>query len=291
MVAEAIDMVVSDEIAALQSSGQIENPGWERAFGNIADEVARRDGASEVSSRALTFPAVSTETKDRDLVVAALESEVEQLRTLVQALKFHTEENAQLRRVCVDQAEQIADLRAACSVSDRPRAVPPRHRWRTEPPRPDEVTECQWWWNKSSDGMPHVLQLDRDLGSGLIFDAGESTSGACPSPFDPLDWPGEWAPCMTPDNVTARVSRIAEAGKRLVMSHVGKVKTLRAQLALETAALELACSVDVHAQITVAAARQLAAVERGHDTSQVCAVRERALKDHMTEFAERAGRR
>jgi len=42
---------------------------------------------------------------------------------------------------------------------------------------------------------------------------------------------------MTPDDVTARVSRIAEAGRRLVMSHVEKVKALRAQLALETAAL------------------------------------------------------
>jgi predicted RNase H-like HicB family nuclease len=124
MVAEAVDMMVSDEIAALESSGQIENPGWERAFGNIADEVARRDAALEVPFSAPTFPAVSTETKDRDSV-AALESEVEQLRTLVQTLKFHTEENAQLRRVCVDQAEQIADLRAALSVSDRPRAVPP----------------------------------------------------------------------------------------------------------------------------------------------------------------------
>lgn len=41
-IAEAIDMMVGDEIAALESSGQIENPGWGRAFANIADEVARR---------------------------------------------------------------------------------------------------------------------------------------------------------------------------------------------------------------------------------------------------------
>jgi predicted RNase H-like HicB family nuclease len=47
MVAEAIDMMVSDEVAALKSLGQIENPGWERAFGNIADEVARRDAAPD----------------------------------------------------------------------------------------------------------------------------------------------------------------------------------------------------------------------------------------------------
>jgi predicted RNase H-like HicB family nuclease len=318
MVAEAIDMMVCDEIAALESSGQIENPGWERAFGNIADEVARRDAAPEVPFSAPTFPVASTETKDRDSV-AALESEVEQLRMLVQTLKFHTEENAQLRSVCVDQAEQIADLRAALSVSDRPRAVPPRHRWRTKPPTPDEVTECQWWWNKPAGGVPHVLQLDRAPDSGLIFDAGESTSGACPPPFDPSDWPGEWAPCMTPDDVTARVSRIAEAGRRLVMSHVEKVKALRSQLALETATLELACVADVHAQVTVAEACQLAAsadsvreafesgfaigLERGHDTELVraevthetvredFAVCERALKDHMTGLAERVGRR
>ena len=103
------------------------------------------------------------------------------------------------------------------------------------------------------------------------------------------------------------------------MSHVEKVKALRAQLALETAVLELACVADVHAQVTVAEACQLAAfadsvreafesgfaigLERGHDTAQVRAevtheivsedltVRERALKDHMTGLAERVGRR
>lgn len=42
-IAEAVDMMVRDEIAALESSGQIENPGWERAFANIADDVAWRD--------------------------------------------------------------------------------------------------------------------------------------------------------------------------------------------------------------------------------------------------------
>jgi len=341
MTAEAIDMMVSDERAALKSAGQIENPSWERAFGNIADEVARREAASwerafgniadEASRRDAApevsrapFPAASNQGlrpksgKDCD-PRAALESEVKQLRTLVLTLKFHTEENAKLRRVCMDQAEQIADLRAVLSTSDRPRAVPPRHRWRLEPPTPEEVTECQWWWNKPADGVPHVLQLDRDLGSGLIFDAGESMSGACPPPFDPSDWPGMWAPCMTPDDVTARVSRIAEAGRRLVMSHVGKVKTLRAQLALETAAHEQARVADVHAQVPSAEIRQTASaadnvreafeagfaigLQRGHDTSQVRAevtfklvhedrvVRDRALKDHMTGLAERVERR
>lgn len=40
LLAEAVDMRVREEIAALESSGQIENPEWERAFANIADEVA-----------------------------------------------------------------------------------------------------------------------------------------------------------------------------------------------------------------------------------------------------------
>lgn len=228
-LAEAIDMMIRDE---LKGSGQIENLDWERAFGNISDAVARRDITLEV------LPSFETEGP-------TLKAEVVQLRALTQMLKFHAEENSQLRRLCLDQAEQIADLRV---VVDRPRAILPRYRWRSEPPTPDEVTTHQWWWNKSTDGVPHILQLDRDLNSGLIFDAGESALGACPAPFDPSDWPGEWAPCMTPDDVTTRVSRIAEAGKRLVMSHVGKVKDLRAKLALETAALEQARAVNTLAE-------------------------------------------
>lgn len=90
MVVEAIDMMVSDEIAALESSGQIEDSGWERAFGNIADEV---------SPRALTPPVVSIETietKDRDSI-AALRSEVEQLRTEVRVLRAQLAEGAGTR--------------------------------------------------------------------------------------------------------------------------------------------------------------------------------------------------
>jgi hypothetical protein len=146
--------------------------------------------------------------------------EVEQLRN----------ENAQLRDVCVDQAEQIAALRAALSGTDRPRAVPPPYRWRTKPPTPDEAAQWQWWWNKPTYGVPHILQLDVDLSSRLIFEAGKSMSGACTPPFNPSDWPGEWAPCMTPDDVTAQVSRIAEAARRLVMRHIRKTEKLRAQL-------------------------------------------------------------
>ena len=48
MVAEAIDMMVNDEIEAQQNAGNM-NPGWERAFANIASEVAERKCA-----RALT---------------------------------------------------------------------------------------------------------------------------------------------------------------------------------------------------------------------------------------------
>lgn len=169
----------------------------------------------------------------------------------------------QLRRVCAWQSDQIADLQAALTVTDRPRAIPPRHRWRAEPPTPDEVTKRQWWWNRSPGGVPHILQLDRNPGSGLIFDAGDSPS--CPPPFDPSDWPGEWAPCMTPDEVTARVSRIADASKRLVMSHVAKAKALRAQLDLETAALEQACSAEASTPLTVAKARALAVTELSED--------------------------
>ncbi len=47
-VAEAVDMMVRDEIAELESSGQ--NSGWERAFSNIADEVSRREASLATDS-------------------------------------------------------------------------------------------------------------------------------------------------------------------------------------------------------------------------------------------------
>jgi hypothetical protein len=43
-IAEAVDMMVSDEIEAQERAGNA-NPGWERAFANIAEEVARRNAA------------------------------------------------------------------------------------------------------------------------------------------------------------------------------------------------------------------------------------------------------
>jgi predicted RNase H-like HicB family nuclease len=43
-IAEAVDMIVTDEITALAGSGQIEKPGWERAFLNIACEKAAPGG-------------------------------------------------------------------------------------------------------------------------------------------------------------------------------------------------------------------------------------------------------
>lgn len=192
---------------------------------------------------------------------------------------------AKLREVCADQAEQIADLRAALLLSGRARAVPPRHRWRDHPPTPDEVTEHQWWWNTPPDGEPHILQLDRDFGSGLIFDAGEATAGACAPPFDPSAWPGDWAPCMTPDAVSTRVSWIAEAARRLVKRHVGKVSAMSArQREVVREAFETGFAIGL---------------ERGHDTAQVraevtqdmvsedFAVRDRALEDHMAGLAAR----
>lgn len=42
MLAEAIDMMVNDEIEAQDRAGN-PSPGWERAFANIADEVAKRE--------------------------------------------------------------------------------------------------------------------------------------------------------------------------------------------------------------------------------------------------------
>jgi hypothetical protein len=114
-----------------------------------------------------------------------------------------------------DEASELAALRARSSEADAALAeikqlsnlVPPDHRWRVSPPTAAEVHEHQWWWSKPVDGVPHILQLDVDLGSGKIFDLGEVLSGACPPPFDPADWPGEWAPCMTPDDAAVATER------------------------------------------------------------------------------------
>lgn len=76
-------------------------------------------------------------------------------------------------------------------------------RWRDDPPSADEVSRCQWWWNKSPSGDLIVIQLDVDS-FGAVFDAGD-TSGACVSAFDPTSWPGRWAPCVAPaDSPVAR---------------------------------------------------------------------------------------
>lgn len=45
-IAQAIDIMVNDEIAALESSGQIYNPAWVRAFTNIAEDVASWEAPS-----------------------------------------------------------------------------------------------------------------------------------------------------------------------------------------------------------------------------------------------------
>jgi hypothetical protein len=59
-------------------------------------------------------------------------------------------------------------------------------------PTVEQVRRYQWWWNYPSNGKPHVLQLD--VSDGEIVHADEDAS----APFDPQDWPGEWAPCIPP---------------------------------------------------------------------------------------------
>lgn len=88
-------------------------------------------------------------------------------------------------------------------------AAPHSYGWRVAPPTSEEVHVQQWWWNKGEDGVPYILQLDRDLGSGVIFDAGEASAGACPTPFDPSDWGGLWAPCLSPDSREQAVVRFS----------------------------------------------------------------------------------
>lgn len=65
-IAKAIDMTLRAEIEALESSGQIENPGWERAYTNIAEETASRQARPETA-----FPQ-AFDTYDADAVQLAL---------------------------------------------------------------------------------------------------------------------------------------------------------------------------------------------------------------------------
>lgn len=93
-------------------------------------------------------------------------------------------------------------------ISGRPGRA---QRWREEPPTAAEVSGCSWWWNRPTDGLPRILQLDVDPGSGKIFDVGEAELGACPVPLDPADWPGSWAPCVTPDELGELDDRLTGA--------------------------------------------------------------------------------
>jgi predicted RNase H-like HicB family nuclease len=75
-IAEAVDMMVRDEIAGLESSGQIENPGWERAVLNIADEVARRDAAPAFGQSAAGDPHASGDHVSAEQVRAVVRDAV-----------------------------------------------------------------------------------------------------------------------------------------------------------------------------------------------------------------------
>ena len=69
--------------------------------------------------------------------------------------------------------------------------VQPRALRQAAAPTVDQVREHAWWWNFPVDGKPHVLQLDVEGAQVVRVDA--------PSFLDPLDWPGDWAPCLPPE--------------------------------------------------------------------------------------------
>lgn len=69
-------------------------------------------------------------------------------------------------------------------------------------PDVDQVREWSWWWNFPTNGKPHVLQLD--VQGDEIVHADSNAS----APFDPNDWPGEWAPCVPPPSEAPVAHRI-----------------------------------------------------------------------------------
>ena len=82
------------------------------------------------------------------------------------------------------------------SVAVAPVGITPG--WRKNPPTVDEVRALSWWWNRTSDGDSHVVQLDIDAGSGAIIDVVEQLANDCGARFDPSDWSDYWAPCLPP---------------------------------------------------------------------------------------------
>lgn len=129
-------------------------------------------------------------------------SEAEQLHTLVEALRFATDE----RLALTGEVERLQNLNAALAKQSREQDAvmadrietlesmsQPSTTRRPEPPTLDEVRRCQWWWNFRPDTAPQVLRLDVD-DDGVIVDVDSSGS----YPFEPADWPGDWAPCLPP---------------------------------------------------------------------------------------------
>lgn len=68
--------------------------------------------------------------------------------------------------------------------------------WRKEPPTVEDVRQHQYWWNKSADGQPSVLDFDLDLCSELKCPPVVVCEG---ERFNPSDWGEYWAPCIPPN--------------------------------------------------------------------------------------------
>lgn len=64
--------------------------------------------------------------------------------------------------------------------------------WKKNVPTVDEVRECQWWWNKSEDTEPFILQLDVD------DDVIEVLEGIGFEPLNPNNWGEYWSPAIPP---------------------------------------------------------------------------------------------
>lgn len=168
----------------------------------------------------------------------ALEVRLEALEVRIGTLKA-----ARVRGSSVDDAVQrgVEQSRAG---SPRPAGAAPGlrsssppgvlldHRWRVAPPTPDEVRRCSWWWNQSEAGQLHILQLDCGPSDDSIFDANELVILGPPLPIRFSDWPGQWAPCLTPDQAESEVARFERIAQRNAQerdgaqAEVGRLRSL-----------------------------------------------------------------
>lgn len=89
--------------------------------------------------------------------------------------------------------------------------------WQSYPPTPEQVVYHQWWFHKGSNTL-YVFNLDTE--GGKVYD---HTDNIEPPELVASDWPGEWAPCLTPSQVYFDVFRRGFTALQEAMGVIGEL--------------------------------------------------------------------